>query len=74
MATFSASQARDLVLNFYSEDGLLEDSSDKYILIFELLTGIHTCIWIYLDILGHLWTYFHDGISYKIKIKDCSYV
>ena len=30
MATFSASQARDLVLNSDSEDGLLEDSSDKY--------------------------------------------
>ena len=44
MAIFSPSQARDLVLNIYSEDGLLEYSSDKCILIFELLTGIHTSI------------------------------
>ena len=30
MATNSASQARDLVLNSDSEEGLLEDSSDEY--------------------------------------------
>ena len=65
MATFSASQARDLVLNSDSEDGLLEDSTDEYILIFELLTGIHTCICIHLVIFGHLWTCFHDGVSYE---------
>ena len=65
MATISASQGRGLVLNSDSADGLLEDSNDKYIMIFELLTGIHGSICIYLDIFGHLWTCFHDGISYK---------
>ena len=30
MTTFGASQARDLVLNSDSEDGLLEDSRDEY--------------------------------------------
>ena len=30
MATFSASQARDLVLNSDSEDGLSVDSNDEY--------------------------------------------
>ena len=52
MATFNASQARELVLNSVREKGMSEDISDQYILIFELPTGIP---WTYLHIVRHTW-------------------
>ena len=52
MATFNASQARELLLNSASEKDMSEDISNQFILIFELPTGI-SCT--YLHIVRHTW-------------------